>query len=490
MVSAGVAAPRKDPTMALPTRAPSPVAGTSSARSARSAQRLPGDFAPPRAVLDRGLTALARLALRGFYRRVEVTGWASLPRDLPMLVVANHFNALLDAVLVMHALGGLPRFVAKAALWRPPWARPFLWLAGMVPVQRAQDGGDPTRNATMFAACDQHLRQGGTVGLFPEGGLGTTPALRLVRSGAARIALSARAAGTEGLLIVPIGLTYEDKLALRSRALVRVGDPIDLDRYLLDQDETAPGYDDHRTVRDLTSVIARRLREVTPLYHDEVEAGVLGRAADIRLRDPKQPSTHDVSLADREALARQLATIPAERRQPLIDQLARYELHRSLAGLRDTEVLGDSTPGQSARILGSALLRLLLVAPFAIVGAAINALPYGGVHWAGRFVRDPALRASARLLAGVALFPAAWLIAAWLTPWDTWWARALVIVVAPALGLLAVRALERSLEVARAWHGWITRVERREQLDRLRDERRELIDLIDAVVDDTTGSGT
>jgi glycerol-3-phosphate O-acyltransferase / dihydroxyacetone phosphate acyltransferase len=476
--------------MALPTRAPWPVALIPSARRARSVQRLPGDLGPTRVVLDRGLTALARLALRGFYRRVEVTGWTDLPRDRPMLVVANHFNALLDAVLVMHALGGLPRFVAKAALWRPSWARPFLWLAGLVPVQRAQDGGDPTRNATMFAACDQHLRQGRTVGLFPEGGLGTTPALRPVRSGAARIALSARSAGAEGLIIVPIGLTYEDKLALRSRALVRIGIPIDLDRYLLDHDGTGQGPDDHRTVRDLTALIACRLHEVTPLYHDEVEAGVLGRAADIRLRKPNRPSTHDVSLADREVLARRLATIPAERRQPLIDQLARYELHRSLAGLGDTEVLSDSSPGQSARILGSALLRLLLVAPFAIVGAAVNAVPYGGVHWAGRFVRDPALRASARLLAGVVLFPAAWLLAAWLMPWDTWWARALVIAVAPALGLLAVRTLEHSIEVARAWDGWITRVERREQLDHLRDERRQLLDLIDTVVDDMTGSST
>jgi glycerol-3-phosphate O-acyltransferase / dihydroxyacetone phosphate acyltransferase len=475
--------------MAPPTRAPWPVAREPSARTARSVPRSAGGFGPTRAVLDRGLTALARLALRGFYRRVEVTGWANLPRDRPMLVVANHFNALLDAVLVMHALGGLPRFVAKAALWRPAWARPLLWLAGMVPVQRAQDGGDTTRNAVMFAACDRQLREGRTVGLFPEGGLGSTPALRPVRSGAARIALSARTAGAEGLLIVPIGLTYEDKLALRSRALVRIGVPIDLDRYLLEHHGTGQGAHDHRTVRDLTSVITIRLRELTPLYHDEVEAGVLGRTADIRLRDPNQPST-DVSLADREVLARRLAAIPAGRRQPLIDQLARYELHRSLAGLRDAEVLSDSSPGQSVRILGSALLRLLLVAPFAIVGAAINAVPYGGVHWAGRFVRDPALRASARLLAGVALFPAAWLLAAWLTPWDTWWARALVIAVAPALGLLAVRALERSIEVARAWHGWITRVERRQQLDQLREERGQLIDLIDTVVDHTTGSGT
>jgi glycerol-3-phosphate O-acyltransferase / dihydroxyacetone phosphate acyltransferase len=447
-------------------------------------QRLQNASGPTRAVLDRGLTALARLALRGYYRDLEVIGRTHLRRDRPVLVVANHFNALLDAVLVMHALGGLPRFVAKAALWHTPWARPFLWLAGMVPIERAQDGGDIHRNPAVFASCARHLVQGRTVGLFPEGRLSATPALRPVKSGAARIALSARNAGAEGLLIVPIGLTYEDKVALRSRALVRVGRPIDLDDYLTDQGATTRGPEDRHTVRRLTSEIEDRMRDLAPLYHDEVEAGVLGRAADIRLRDPSHPPTAEVSLAEREGLARQLAAMPTLRQQELVDRLARYELHRSVAGLRDSEVLRDRSPRESGRFLVVTVVRLLLVAPFAIVGAAINAVPYWGVHWAGRFVHDPALAASARLLAGVLLFPSAWLLAAWMAPWDTWWARVLIIAVAPALGLIAVRALERSIDVARAWRGWITQIEHREHLGRLRDERSQLVDLIDAVVEE------
>lgn len=440
---------------------------------------MPHEAGLVRDALDRGLTALARLALRGFYRDLEVTGRVDLQRDRPRLVVANHFNALLDAVLVMHALGELPRFVAKAALWRAPWARPLLALAGMVPVERAQDGGDTSRNRTTFAACARQLARGRTVGLFPEGGLSATPALGPLKSGAARIALAARAAGAEGLLIVPIGLIYEDKLALRSRALVRIGTPIDLDRHLADRRDAGQGPDDRYRVRSLTAEIERRLRDLAPLYHDEVEGGVLGRTADIRLRDPQRPPTAEVPLAEREALARRLAALPGQQRQRLVDPLARYELHRSLAGLRDAEVLSDRSTAQAIGLLGTTLLRLLVIAPFAIVGAAINAVPFWGVHWAGRFVRNPALRASARLLAGIALFPAAWLFTAWVVPWDAWWARALVVAIAPALGLIAVRALERAVEVARAWRGWITQIERQEHLARLRDERRRLIAVID-----------
>jgi len=445
-----------------------------------------------RAILDRGLTSLARLALRGFYRDLQVIGREHLPQDRPTLVVANHFNALLDAVLVMYALRGLPRFVAKAALWRSRGARPLLWLAGMVPVERSQDGGDTNRNRTTFAACARVLAQGGTVGLFPEGGVAPTPALGQVRSGAARIALAARAAGAEGLLIVPIGLVYEDKLALRSRALVRIGVPIDLDRHLTrhladadhdaDPDHDAESHQDRLAVRHLTSEIDHRLRELAPVYRDEIEAGVLGRAADITLRDPHRSPIQEVRLSEREAVARRLSSLPVECTQPVIDRLARYELRRSVIGLRDVEVVSERSTPQAVRLLAVTVLRLLVVAPFALVGAAVNAIPYWAVHWAGRFVQDPALAASARLLAGVALFPSAWLITAWLAPWDTWWARTSVIVVAPALGLLAVGALERSVEMARAWHGWLTRMERHHELDELREERRQLVELIRATI--------
>lgn len=122
---------------------------------------------------------------------------------------------------------------------------------------------------------------------------------------------------------------------------------------------------------------------------------------------------------------------PSEQRE-IIDRLARYELSCSVAGLRDVEVVADHGP-----------------------------------------------RTLTRLLAGLALFPPMWLLTAWLTPWNSWWARTLVIVAAPILGLIAVRALERAIEVSRAGHGWVTRLERQQHLERLREQRRALTDLID-----------
>jgi glycerol-3-phosphate O-acyltransferase / dihydroxyacetone phosphate acyltransferase len=433
---------------------------------------------PGRIAADRALTGLARLALRGFYRRVEITGREHLVEDRPVLLVANHFNALLDPVLVMFAMRELPRFVAKAALWQPRWARPLLWLAGMVPIHRPQDGGDTSGNQGVFRSCAEQLARGTTVALFPEGGVSPIPALQPLRTGAARIALSARRAGVDGLLILPIGLTYEDKVALRSRALVRIGPPIDVDSHLDASGHADADDADIEVVRSLTGEIQDRLAALSPVYSDEVDAAVLGRAADVALRRADARPTDEVPLTDREAVARRLAEAPPVGHHRVVDALARYELRRSLAGLRDTEVVSRRTPRQLAGTFFATLVRLVLLAPFALTGAVVNALPYWGVHWAGRFVANPTLRASARLLAGVLLFPTTWVLVAWLLPWDTWWARTLVIVAAPVLGLVAVRALETTISTARAWHGWITRIERSDRLAQLRTERAALVETI------------
>ena len=432
-----------------------------------------------RAVIDRMLTGLAWLALRGFFRSLEVLGRDHVPRGRPLLVVANHFNALVDAVLVMHALGRLPRFVAKAALWRPLLARPFLWLAGTVPVHRPEDeDADPRRNPATFASCQEQLVRGRTVALFPEGRLSPVPRPQRVRTGAARIALGARRSGAAGLVVLPVGLVYEDKVALRSRALVRIGPPLDLDAEVARAGAADTSPDDPDAVRLLTAEIEWRLRAIAPAYRDEREGAVLGYAAEIALRETDRLPPHEVSLSDREDLGRRLAEAPARAREQLVDAVGRYHLGLSLLGLSDGYLVADYRVRRAAVLLLVTGLRLALLAPFALAGAAVNVLPYWAVHWAGRLVHNPALRASVRLLAGVVLFPAAWLFAAWLAPWDAWYARLAIVAVAPVLGLVAVRALEQVVAVHRAWRGWIALIERRGELEPVRADRARLVALV------------
>src|SRR5688572_30501874 len=109
------------------------------------------------------LRGLARLLLSMFYRRVEVVGLEHVPSAGPLVVVANHQNALVDGALVVAAIPRRLVPLAKAPLFRHPIAGPLVRLVGAIPVHRRQDvagGADPGRNAEMFAAAAATLRRG------------------------------------------------------------------------------------------------------------------------------------------------------------------------------------------------------------------------------------------------------------------------------------------------------------------------------------------
>ena len=192
------------------------------AMTATSPERAPRLW---RGAADRVLGLLTKTLTQAFYRSVEVTGRQRIPADRPVLVVANHGNGFVDPIVVASVLGRLPRFLAKAALWKVIVARPFLALAGVLPVYRRSDGDRPGDNRAMFEACHQELAGGAMVAIFPEGTTGDRGGLDRVRTGAARIALGAVPTAPT-LVVVPIGLAFESRIETRQRALVMVGEPI------------------------------------------------------------------------------------------------------------------------------------------------------------------------------------------------------------------------------------------------------------------------
>lgn len=429
-----------------------------------------------RPLTDRLLTLLARLALRGFFRRVEVAGTDAVRGDRPVLVVANHFYGMVDPVMLAGVFGRLPRFLAKSTLWDLAPVRPLLSLAGMIPVYRPEDATDVAGNREVFAVCHRVLARGGLVGIFPEGVTHDDPAIRPVRTGAARIALGAHAAGVGGLRIVPVGLVFDDKIALRSRVLARVGRPVDVGAVAADLGGAGRPVDDtdRAAVRALTDLIAARLREVAPDYRSDREARVLRRAADVALRTGRGEGV-EVSLAEQEALARRLAAAPAAQRDEIAQALARYHLDLDLAGLRDRQV----EPGYRASTLLRRSLattaRLVLLAPLALLGAAWNLVPYWIVRLVGRVVSEPVTKGTARLLTALVVFPVAWSGAAVLDAWDGALAGVAVFLLAPVLGLVAVGWSESLVRVHRDWRGWIGLTERRALLPAVREARREVV---------------
>ncbi len=169
--------------------------------------------------------------LRLYYPRIEVEGREHLPTSGPVMFVLNHPNGLLDPLLLIATLQRPVAFLAKNTFFNNALGRVAMEAFGALPVYRQRDAGSgadtQAQNERTFAECRARLRRGVALALFPEGTTHSEPRLLELRTGAARIALSAEAASDWqlGLQVVPIGLWYEDKRIFRSSVLLIVGQP-------------------------------------------------------------------------------------------------------------------------------------------------------------------------------------------------------------------------------------------------------------------------
>lgn len=374
---------------------------------------------------DRTLGLLAKMLVYEFHRTLDVAFRDRLPTDRPVLVVANHGNGFVDPIVVAAVLGRIPRFIAKAALWKVIVARPFLALAGVLPVYRSSDGDRSSNNASVFEACHHKLADGATIAIFPEGTTGDRAGLDRVRSGAARIAIGALPTAPD-LVIVPIGLAFENRVETRSRAVVMFGDPIEVADHVSEQ-PTPDADPDRNDVHKLTATITASLEQVSPSFESVEEREILRAAA----RTAQEVATRRPSFGEVEVLARRLAAAPADARARVVEAYQRYATRLELIGISDDQ-LSPNVVSRSRLVLS--LVALFLASSLLMTVTLIN-LPAAIVVVVGTaLVKSTATKGTVRLLLGLVTGLITW-VTAGIIIGDGWWAVAAGIGV--ALGGLA-----------------------------------------------------
>lgn len=171
------------------------------------------------------LKSYCRIALWFYFRKWQVHRHEQTPSG-PVVFVANHQNAFLDAVLVGCSTSRHPWFLARANVFQKPWARVVLTWLKMRPVFRFRDGFSTLRkNDEMIEGCVDLLRQGESILIFAEGNHDHRWHLRPLQKGFARIA---QAAVKKNIVvkIVPVGLQYDSLNQAGSRVLVSFGKAI------------------------------------------------------------------------------------------------------------------------------------------------------------------------------------------------------------------------------------------------------------------------
>jgi glycerol-3-phosphate O-acyltransferase/dihydroxyacetone phosphate acyltransferase len=419
---------------------------------------------------------LARVTCRVFYR-VDCAG--APPRDGAVLLLPNHPNALLDPAVIWATAGRDIRFLAKSTLFEGP-LRPLVEGSGAIPVYRRLDQGvDVSKNTETFSAVDRALADGDAICIFPEGVSHSTGRLVPLRTGAARMALTAARAGVD-VALVPVGLNFERKTTFRSRVTVVYGQPFHAG-------DLAAAGPEPEAVRALTDRIAERMRRLLIEADARTDAAMIDRvdrlyaAARGQGGDPKERVARRRIIAA--GIERLRASMP-DRYDELLLRFRRYDDRLRRFGLRDRHLDWQVSTADAARFAVRETFAAVVLLPLAAAAMAIFAIPYRLTGYAARwFTREADVAATAKAVAGFLIY-AAWVVA---LAGVVWWAAggsaaalALGALLAIAVGgLFAIERESAVIDAVRAW--FLLRRTKQGTRERLRRQRSELADVLDEV---------
>jgi 1-acyl-sn-glycerol-3-phosphate acyltransferase len=385
----------------------------------------------------RGIT---RMFVRGlvnfYYPKITVDGTENIPQDGPVLLCANHANSLMDPVIIGIAVKHPVRFMAKAPLFDAPILGPIMRALGMIPAYRAQDDKKQVkRNLESLDAMAENLTEGTVMGIFPEGKSHDLEAIEQVKSGAARIALSALEKDVDNLKVLVLGLNYEAKERFRSSIHVEISEAIAVKDVLAEHDgEVKPA------TRALTRLIDRRMKE-TVVHLEKPEWSPLLDDLDQlvgALDGITRPLSRRKKIADAMNVVLERTPEDAERHAGTIEKHRRKV---ESAGLTvDSPVFRKRGFSLMLSLIWRTILLIVLSGP-AISGAVFHIVPFSLVRGLTHLISPPGKMVISlwRLGLGLPIYLIWYVSASWMFYRYFPVAHAIITIsVMPALGVIAL----------------------------------------------------
>jgi glycerol-3-phosphate O-acyltransferase / dihydroxyacetone phosphate acyltransferase len=322
---------------------------------------------------------IARISLRLFYHRIDIIDHHLLRINGPAILIMNHPNTLMDALIAAAYLPGQTFFLANYSLFKNPVSAWLLNRLFCIPIQRYQDtNGQPLQNEANFDRAVNHLLRGGKLLIAPEGVSLYGRTIQPLRTGAARIAL--KTVNHSGLQqtchFLSVGINYSNPQYFGSHVVLHVGQPLPVNPYT--------------DVRELTNQLAALLQSIT-IHTPDPKADRLLHLAEILLQNtwPLDPIGHY-----RRTKVLLQHTMPER-------DIKAYFTRLKAHNIQDFTLL--TTPWE----LFTRLPMLFIGLPFFFTGWLLNAFPF---HLPGLIARlakaVPEYQATWKYLIGLLLFPA------------------------------------------------------------------------------------
>ncbi|MFV1956205.1 MAG: lysophospholipid acyltransferase family protein [bacterium] len=370
-------------------------------------------------MIYRVLRFLFHLALRVFFKRMEVEGLENIPRTGPVLFLPNHPNALVDALVVLKNVPRPVSLTARSTLGdHHPVMDYLMRKANVIRFHRKQDrelGADRSRNIKALAECMRRLKNGEAIIIFPEGQSHSDPGIRPFRWGAARLALDYTQAEnvTVPLNIVPVGLYFPYKARFRSDVWVCFGKPVNVQEWV--KANSTGG------VVELIKEIEDRVRDLTLNFEKKVDSILLtwvarvlvigGLASDPIWKKKKTVAGHVALVKTIKDGYDKLKDIRPREVEDLKLKVAKYRSELSELGIAPGEVFIRMSTWHAAAFIFRETGFLLVGLPMAVWGFVNHFIPYQLVRlFALTFAREKDQVASNVVFPGVVVFPLFYII--------------------------------------------------------------------------------
>ncbi|WP_018922765.1 lysophospholipid acyltransferase family protein [Salsuginibacillus kocurii] len=203
------------------------------------------------------LKSIAKIIIPIKYK-VEIEGKEKMVHGGPMIISSNHCS-IGDPILISLMMKREIHFLAKIELFQFNLARWFFHQINAIPVNRSSGVViRPVRKALNL------LEEGRIVGVFPEGTRIKNGKWVEPKKGVAFFAMKS------GVPVFPVAVQYsKTKWGLRQKALITVGDPIDVSTLNTDYQEAA-NFIMERS-RNLLNQQSVEANTVTKEQHKQVE---------------------------------------------------------------------------------------------------------------------------------------------------------------------------------------------------------------------------
>jgi 1-acyl-sn-glycerol-3-phosphate acyltransferase len=184
-----------------------------------------------RAAVYAFLRFLIKVALHGYFKKITIQGKENIPSNQPLILVANHQNALLDPLVLATHISLNPYFLTRASSFKHPIAAALLRYIRMIPVYRLRDGiATLAQNQQTFDQTFDVLRSKGSVLIFAEGDHSIVRNVRPLSKGFTRMAFGVMERFPEvAPIILPIGIEYSAHKRSGSQVHIRIGHGIPVD---------------------------------------------------------------------------------------------------------------------------------------------------------------------------------------------------------------------------------------------------------------------